>query len=217
VWGLTKWAKMVATWHTHPHETQKHSGRDRKNAAHKTRRVPSIVFTGTFELVPVSHTVTRAGEVQVLHDLERQPFMDEWCRREYSVALAAMDEAPLLSFGSEATVYRVLEMPAFVAPMAARLVLQGDNSFVVWKRLPREINVEEEGDPGVLAYQERRHKLTGPETKGLAELLEKARFWERATTSVFDTGEEDGTIWMLEGCTGGEHHVVHWGSLWCTQ
>jgi len=132
--------------------------------------------------------------------------------REYSVALAAMDEAPLLSFGSGATVYRVLEMQAFVAPVAARLVLQGDNSFVVWKRLPREIYVEEEGDPGVLAYEERRHKLTRPETKCLAELLEKARFWERATTSVFDTGEEDGAIWMLEGCTRGEHHVVHWST-----
>jgi len=88
----------------------------------------------------------------------------------------------------------------------------GDNSFVVWKRLPREIYVEEEGDPGVLAYEERRHKLTRPETKCLAELLEKARFWERATTSVFDTGEEDGAIWMLEGCTRGEHHVVHWST-----
>jgi hypothetical protein len=122
-------------------------------------------------------------------------------------------EAPVLPIENpESEIYRITFIPTFYHPINIRVEKHWDSYILVAKRLSGQGGY----DAGHLKIEKRR-KLKQVEWEQLAELLNKANFWqlpfEEKEPEPNEKGEVticlDGSEWTLEGVRGGKYHAVN--------
>jgi hypothetical protein len=130
--------------------------------------------------------------------LDLDHFVSDW----YSRALRRMGEPSLSCAQPIAETYRLLLLPTWGAPVAARLQMSSVGAVIIAK----ELNGLGGYDPGTLSARTTKSVLASDRRK-FAAAIAAAEFW-RTPTMDYHRQVYDGTEWILEGRTGNRHHVV---------
>ena len=134
-------------------------------------------------------------------DLRGDDFKAKW----YSTQLRALREPSLFALATnrEAESYRFLWLRTFHHPIAVRLELQADGS---WMLVTKVASGAGGYSPGTLTINTSR-QLTTQEAQSLRSKVEGSGFWN-APNPINDQTGDDGSQWIVEGVKAGRYHVV---------
>lgn len=134
-------------------------------------------------------------------DLGGDDFKAKW----YSTQLRALREPSLsaLATNTKAESYRFLWLRTFHHPIAVRVNLQADGS---WMLITKVASGAGGYSPGALTTNTSR-LLTAQEAQSLRSKVENDGFWS-APNPVNDQTGTDGSQWIIEGAKAGRYHVV---------
>lgn len=134
-------------------------------------------------------------------DLRRDDFKAKW----YSAQLRALQEPSLLSLATnrEAESYRFLWLRTFHHPVAVRVDLQADGSWILITKVASGAGGY---SPGTLTTDTSR-KLTVEEAQSFLSKVENDGFW-KVPNPVNDQAGTDGSQWIVEGVKAGRYHVI---------
>ena len=121
-----------------------------------------------------------------------------------AVVLARFHEMPLENFPSCVDEsYRLIWIPTFHSPVAARIWRSGDKRFLVAKQL------DGKGGYGMgnLALEEAR-SITEDEWLTFIRLLDQASYWEMPSIDAAPP-PNDGAAWVIEGAKERKYHNVN--------
>ena len=126
-------------------------------------------------------------------------------RQVYAVRLRALQEPSLfvLAANREAEAYRFLWLRSFHHPIAVRVDLQADGSWVLVTKVASGAGGY---SPGTLTTNISR-QLTTQEAQSFRSEVEGGGFWN-APNPVNDQTGTDGSDWIIEGVKAGRYHVI---------
>ena len=134
-------------------------------------------------------------------DLRGDDFKAKW----YSTQLRALAEPSLLALttNTKAESYRFLWLRSFHHPVAVRVDLQADGT---WMLITKVASGAGGYSPGTLTTNTSR-QLTAQEAQNLRSKVDNDGFWD-APNPVSDQTGTDGSQWIIEGVRAGRYHVV---------
>jgi hypothetical protein len=134
-------------------------------------------------------------------DLRGDDFKAKW----YSTQLRTLREPSLfaLAMNRKAESYRFLWLRTFHHPIAVRVDLQADGSWILVTKVASGAGGY---SPGTLMTRTSR-QLTTHEAQGFRSKVEGGGFWN-APNPINDQTGTDGSQWILEGVKAGRYHVV---------
>ena len=134
-------------------------------------------------------------------DLRGDDFRAKW----YSRQLRALGEPSLLTLAAnkKAESYRFLWLRTFHHPVAVRVDLQADGSWILITKVASGAGGY---SPGTLTTNTSR-QLTAQEAQSFLSKVESGGFWN-APNPVIDQTGEDGSQWIIEGVKASRYHVV---------
>lgn len=134
-------------------------------------------------------------------DLRGDDFKAKW----YSTQLRALGEPSLLAIASntKAESYRFLWLRTFHHPIAVRVDLQADGSWILITKVASGAGGYR---PGTLTTNTSR-QLTSQEVQSFRSKVENDGFWD-APNPVNDQAGTDGSQWIIEGVKAGRYHVI---------
>lgn len=134
-------------------------------------------------------------------DLRGDDFKAKW----YSTQLRALAEPSLLALATNAKAesYRFLWLRTFHHPIAARVDMQSDGSWILITKVASGAGGY---SPGTLTTNTSR-QLTAQEAQSFRSKVENDGFWN-APNPVNDQEGTDGSQWIIEGVKAGRYHVV---------
>jgi hypothetical protein len=130
---------------------------------------------------------------------------DDFKSRWYSRQLRALGEPSLsaLTTNRKAESYRFLWLRTFHHPVAVRIDLQGDGSWILTTKVASGAGGY---SPGTLTTNTSR-LLTAQEAQNFRSKVENEGFWN-APNPVNDQAGTDGSQWIIEGVKAGRYHVI---------
>jgi hypothetical protein len=134
-------------------------------------------------------------------DLRGDDFKAKW----YSTQLRGLQEPSLFALATnrEAESYRFLWLRSFHHPIAVRVDVQADGSWVLVTKVASGAGGY---SPGALTTNTSR-QLTTQEAQSFRSKVEDGGFWN-APNPVNDQTGTDGSEWVIEGVKAGRYHVI---------
>jgi hypothetical protein len=145
------------------------------------------------------------GHAQFFPKSSVDPRGDDFKAKWYSTQLRALREPSLfaLATNKKAESYRFLGLRTFHHPIAVRVKLQPDGSWILVAKVASGAGGY---SPGTLTTNTSR-QLTAQEADRFRSKIESGGFWN-APNPVNDQTGTDGSQWIIEGAKAGRYHVL---------
>ena len=145
------------------------------------------------------------GLAQFFPKSSLDPRGDDFKANWYSTQLRALQEPSLFALATnrKAESYRFLWLRTFHHPVAVRVDLQADGS---WMLVTKVANGAGGYSPGSVTTNTSR-QLTAHEVQSFRSKVESGGFWN-APSPINDQTGTDGSQWIIEGVKAGRYHVV---------
>ena len=133
------------------------------------------------------------------------PTGDDFKANWYSTQLRALREPSLfaLATNKKAESYRFLWLRSFHHPVAVRVDLQVDGSWILVTKVASGAGGY---SPSTLTTNTSR-QLTAQEAQSFRSMVENGGFWN-APNPINDQTGTDGSQWIIEGVKAGHYHVI---------